>query len=89
MGAERRVRGAESVGTAANRLEIAGQGADHLPMTNPTNRARDEMLADLDAELFVPGEVVRQDLLDSLARMKAKFSRRHRLETVVKQTVLV
>jgi hypothetical protein len=48
-------------------------------MTNPTNRTRDEMLADLDASdaevdagLFVPGEVVRQDLLDSLARMKAK-----------------
>jgi hypothetical protein len=48
-------------------------------MTNPTNRTRDEMLADLDASdaevdagLFVPGEVVRQDLLDGLARMKAK-----------------
>jgi hypothetical protein len=37
------------------------------------------MLADLaasdaeaDAGLFVPGEVVRQDLIDSLARMRAK-----------------
>jgi hypothetical protein len=48
-------------------------------MTNPTNRTREDMLADLDASdaevdagLTVSAEVVRQDLLDSLARMKAK-----------------
>jgi hypothetical protein len=52
-------------------------------MIDPTNRTRDEMLADLEASdaeveagLSVPGAVVRQDLLDSLARMKAKRSRR-------------
>jgi hypothetical protein len=28
--------------------------------------------AEVDAQLFVSGDVVRQDLLDSLARMKAK-----------------
>jgi hypothetical protein len=51
-------------------------------MIDPTNRTRDEMLADLEASdaeveagLSVPGAVVRQDLLDSLARMKAKRSR--------------
>ena len=56
---------------------MARQDAYYLLMTNPTNRTRDEMLTDLDASdaevdagLFVPGEVVRQDLLDSLARMK-------------------
>lgn len=48
-------------------------------MTNPTNCTRDDMLADLDAsdaevdaELFIPSEMVRQDLLDSLARLKAQ-----------------
>jgi hypothetical protein len=52
-------------------------------MIDPTNRAREDMLADLDASdaevdagLFVPGEVVRQGLLDSLARMKAKRSQK-------------
>ena len=57
-------------------------GRYHIhPMTDPTNRTREDMLADLeasdaevDAGLTVPGEVVRQDLLDSLARMRAKRS---------------
>jgi hypothetical protein len=51
-------------------------------MGDPTKRTREDMLADLeasdaevDAGLIVPGDVVRQELLDSLARMKAKSSR--------------
>ncbi len=51
-------------------------------MIDPTKRTREEMLADLeasdaevDAGLFVSSDEVRQDLLDSLARMKAKRDR--------------
>jgi hypothetical protein len=57
-------------------------------MTNPPCLTREQMLADLDASdaevdagLFVPAEVVRQDLLDSLARMKAKHDQQQRRDT--------
>ncbi len=62
-----------------NGLELAERGAYCLPMINSCNRTREDMLADLDAShaevdagLTVSGDVVRQDLLDSLARMEAK-----------------
>ena len=54
-------------------------------MIDPTKRTREDMLADLEASdaeieagLVVPGKLVRQDLLDSLARMKAKRQQSHR-----------
>ena len=48
-------------------------------MTDPTKRTIADWIADLDASeaeadagLTVPGEVVRQHILDSLARLEAK-----------------
>jgi len=70
------------VGFGATRLEMPDVRAYSLPMDDtphPLNappgwaEALDESLAELAAGVpTVPGEVVRRDLLDSIARMEAK-----------------
>ncbi len=62
------------------------------PMTDPTNRTREDMLADLeasdaevDAGFTIPGDVVRPDLLDSLARISVQTQP----ETTTRSTVRI